>query len=316
MRAAAWFLTLALVPAAATAALAGAFKVAPDGTVHTVRSETWQSMESPSNDQPPASGTMLRYTRQDPDGTKTNWLIPGTDERATDREPALALRAGGNQPFVIWSRSEDAVLELFVTTLVDDQWTPLRRVFAGAGNRRLPDIEVRGHWLHVSWVQDTAAGPVFMRGVLDPDGLVEVHGPELLPTDGEESLVSPQGEAESGVSAEPDPQAIHLSGLVSPPTPGEGGTIYIWGVRDEPIPITYLQGFRLPAGLTDVSRIRTRWLGNRLVLSFQSGGALYYTMRHKGRWSDLRSVLLGERGAAEALLEVKEMAEREAALER
>jgi hypothetical protein len=282
--------------------------VGRDGTVHGVSVETWPSQDSPTR------GTALRYTRQDAGGSGTeSALVPGTDDLLPDREPTLDL-VGSTEPVVIWSRLGVDRFDLVASRMELGYWSPIRTVFPGPAEERRPDLYAGAAWLHVVWAVDGAEGTSWFRGVLAPGTLREAYGPERLPTQHAHPLVPVGGEPGPGVSPEPERDRFYVVRALFPKDPGSSGKLFLWGVRDEPVPIDYLQGFLLPLQVRDVGQANPLWLNGRLMVSFQTTGWFYYTLRLDGRWTDLRAVRL-DAGTTplDALLEVEEMLRKDAA---
>ena len=97
---------------------------------------------------------------------------------------------------------------------------------------------------------------------------------------------------------------------VDPADIGGGGKIFIWGIRDEPVPVGYVRGFRPGEGAQPVD-LQVRSMGGRPVMSYRSGDSLNYSIDEKDGWSETRHMNLSESfGVRAARLEIERSIER------
>ena len=63
-----------------------------------------------------------------------------------------------------------------------------------------------------------------------------------------------------------------------PGAPGEDGTVAVWGILDEPIPIEYFELFSVPKGMSSVRSPSAAFVEGHLVLWYTSGAEFHYTL--------------------------------------
>lgn len=289
----------------ATTANADVQKIAPDGTVHRVDVEQFLSGGK-------VAGTALRHTRQMPGGAKDSSLVPGTDDPAVDREPALEIDPVTGAPLLVWSRNEGAGFDIVLSRFEGASWLPFVRVSSGGEDESQPQIGSGQRLVHVVYRQSTGFQGVFQyyRWSLDRATLGAVYGPEQLPLDGV-PLVPPEGESSAGSDAPPTGAHVFFSGDLPALRPGDPGRIVVWGVRDDPVPVGFRQGFLLPADVKSVQQHRAGWLACRFGLWFTTSGRFYYTTRVNGRWHEDRFVETSSGTAvSDARLQLEEMIQK------
>jgi hypothetical protein len=279
-------------------------KVAGDGVVHSIEAVIWTTANQTGSSQ-------ILHTRQHPDGSAESFVIPGTDDLAIDREPVIDLDPATELPIAAWIRNEGAGFGLWISRFDGSGWSAPAPVFVGGQDKAEPEIRITGRWVHLTWREGLPVDVTHVRGVLALDDLTPTHGPETLETRGD-GLVPPEGETLPGSSPEPPPGHLYTLRALIPLVPGEPGKFYLWGGQDDPVPFGFSQGFVLPDGVRGAANLRARWIGGRMVISFEDAGHYYYTMRKSGLWTDLRVIELDETtSAASAQLEVEEMIRRE-----
>jgi len=106
-----------------------------------------------------------------------------------------------------------------------------------------------------------------------------VYGPERLPTD------------DTGTDSTPMTSNRYFCGFQSGRVSGDSGRLFLWGVRDEPVPITCHQTFLLPPCARAAAQMDVEWLAGKLTLWMYDGaGRLYYSVRLDAGWTPVRVV--------------------------
>ncbi len=285
-----------------TSARAERQKIAPDGTVHRIDVEANSSIRS-------TGGTVLRHTRQRPEGGTEIAYVTGTDDAALDRQPAIEIDLVTGTPVLVWTRSEGTSQDVVMSRYDDGTWLPFVRVTKCMGDRTSPQLRIGRQLTHVLYRQEDGALPSFYRVSFDRATLERVYGPELLPSDGM-NYVPPEGEP-SPNSAPPPADDLFFSVEAPGGQPGEPGRILVWGVRDEPVPIDYRQGFLLPSSAKNVLRLEGGWIACRFALWFATAERFYYTSRVENRWHEDRIVELSYgTSTSDARLQLEDMIRR------
>jgi hypothetical protein len=298
-------LAVAVVTAAMGGASASTEKISVDGVVHSVEESPWSSAQQ-------SGGTELRHTRQHADGVSDSLVITGTADLAIDLDPVIDLDPASGEPIAVWTRNEGAGFGLYVSRFDGAAWSAPKAVFAGGDDKHAPEIRITSKWVHLTWREGPPSNQSYFRGLLGLAGLTEEWGPEPLLTSDDDGLVPPEGESIPGSSPEPPADHLFTPRTFLPMVPGEPGKLYLWGVLDDLEPIGYSQGFRLPSGVRGSDNLRARWIGGRMLVSFEDSEHFYYTMRKNGAWTDIRVVELDQTTtAASAQLEVEDMIRRE-----
>ena len=254
-----------------------------EGEVHSVRSEHFSAPQG-------EVGTLLLHRRQLGDGTTIQAAIEGTTDLAVDTNPMLAVV--GDRLVLIWSRDEGDGVDLYQSVWQGGAWSGPELLISRSNDTLDPNLRHDGRLLHVVWNEsgNDDHGNRWYRIALNDRTLGIQFGPEELPSgDNEADLVPISGE--DGVSTEPSPDLTYMAGEIEAPG-SDSGAIFVWGIRDEPIPIDFNRGFHLPDDVRDVQDIRAEWLGGRLTLTFVHARTLYYTAFEGGSWSDQKLVLL------------------------
>ena len=89
------------------------------------------------------------------------------------------------------------------------------------------------------------------------------------------------------------------------------GRAYIWGVRDEPVPVGYQRTFLLPAEIRVIVSQNAGFVGGRLTLWITTNDRLYYTTLSNGRWADMRIIEISpQTSASDARLLIEEINRR------
>jgi hypothetical protein len=268
---------------AAGPARADVQKITSDGVVHRVDVDAYVSAKG--------SGTGIRYTRQKPTGGRETSWVPGTDDLAADRDPVLEIEPSTGRPVLVWSRNDGAGFDLFIARLENGAWTAPRLLVHSAVDDLLPQLRYDDRYLQLAWRQQDPSGAVsFYRSSLDPSSWATSYGPERVPVDDIAPL--PAGGSPTTSSAGPSMSATYFSGTLPALVPGDPTRSIVWGVRDEPLPISYHQVLLLPAEITSVSSIEAGFIGGRFTIWLVSGSKVYYTVLTATAWSGMRVIEL------------------------
>lgn len=283
--------------------------VTSNGTIHSIDVVPWG--HGPEGGGGATAGAALQHVRHLPDGTRETRILPGTDDYTLDREPSLDLCPDSGNPVVAWSRvAKRGQHEILIARFEQDAWTAPQILYAGGTPDAAPRIRIARRHLHVVWEQDVeGAAPRRLRMLLDRSTLETVQGPDDLP------LGTPQDGADSSGNTEPGDDLSHFASLVPSELPDGNATIVVWGIRDEPVPITYMRSIAAPPEVESARSVEAQWLEGRLVVWFVSGSRFYHTRRieRDGAWTDLQRIdLVGAMTAAEAHQMVQSMLRREA----
>lgn len=254
-------------------------RIAPDGSVHRVEVEVTGTAK--------ATGTALRWTKQRPQGGKDTGYIPGTEDTTIDRDPAVEIEPGTGRPIVVWSRFDGTGFNLFYSRYDGTAWCPARALYRGDGDDYEPQIRFGATSLHVSWRQEISGISTWYRSSYLAATLDPIYGPERIADDG--WPVGPDGDAGTGLPAPPRWDKFFCATVFSKVV-GEPGRAIVWGVRDEPVPISYRQVFILPCEVKSSSQPEAAWIGGKFTVWFVSGDRLYYTTRGNAGWAPMRVV--------------------------
>lgn len=283
-------------------ALAGDLQmITADGTVHRIVVSSWTAPGG-------IAGTTVRHQIQGATGAKQTITVPGTDDAAVERSPALAIDRVDGSLVLVWVREEAGSTHLRIARWVKGAWTAstvLDGPRAGSGS---PNLWVGTNWIHVSWSEPAGQGQTFWRAVHAKDGFTRVYGPELMTTD--VPLVPASAAEATGVTMPEGLDAFFT--YTSPgPTTTDPGRMYVWGIRDEPVPIGYAEGTEISTLGADTRDSGVRTFRSSLTLWYHTGDRFFYRTRSSGVWGALRIVALDAQTTPEAArLQVDEMLRR------
>jgi len=256
------------------------------GAVHRVDVDSWTQSGTT------ATGSVLRHVVTYPDGTVVKTAIPETADPALDRDPTLDLDPVTESPVVAWSRNDGGGFRVMVSRLVGGAWSPAVTVGSGGGVDHVrPMLRARKNLVHVVWRADGPGGPVRLRASLDRAGLTLAFGPEVLPLDLDGMV--PHG----GGSGLPTDDASWGMTYFASEVPGpagspDGGSVVVWGIRDEPIPITYHQAFATPSEVRSMRELGATWRAGTLFTWIVSGSTFYYSLHETDQWTEFRPIAL------------------------
>lgn len=263
-------LALLLAGSASLALGAPAQQIDNDATLHRV--------EAVLTGDPGVSA--LRHTLVR-DGLSRAALVPGTEDTSLDLEPALAIDPVRGTPVLAWSRDTGAGFDVYVSRFDEAAWTPAMRVLQGAADEVRPRILVSPSLVHVV----ARAGGEYVRISLDRVSLQPAFGPEPLPTTA--TPVAPG----MTVTAPSTSTQLYFASDVLQPAPEDPRRVVIWGVRDEPVPIDYVEALALPPGSAEEpATAQAVPVEGRLTLTVVSESRLWYTHSRETTWAEFSSV--------------------------
>jgi len=271
-------------------------EVAGDGTVHSLSTGFEFAV---------GNASPILHVEQSPFGDGITRILPGTDS-GVNLHPSIEIDPVTDLPVAVWTRVEHGDAEISLARFDGTEWTESIAVAPGRGDDVDPELRIGRSLIHVLWRRETAGGDVvLLRASLDRATLSPVLGPEHLPTEGI-PLVFPDGSADAPAEL-PGPEDSFVVEEVWDGGAGSPHVLIVYGIRDEPMPVGYRQGFTLPPEMDDVNDPSAAWIGSRFVLSFVVGNQLVYTILDDGQWSELRRINLDGTSAAEARGELESM---------
>jgi hypothetical protein len=271
-------------------------EIAGDGTVHTVSAGFELAV---------GNANRILHVEQSPSGESVTRILPGTESGA-NLHPSIEIDPVTDLPVAAWTHVDHGDAEIHLARFDGTEWTYPIAVAPGRGDDVDPELRIGLNLVHVLWRRETVGGSfVLLRASLDRATLALVLGPEHLPTQGI-PVVSPDGGTDAPAEA-PGPEDSLVVEEVWDDNAGGTHLLIVYGIRDEPMPVGYRQGFILPPEMDDVNDPSAAWIGSRLVVSFEVGNRLVYTILESGQWSDLRWINLDGLSAADARGELESM---------
>lgn len=232
--------------------------------------------------------TLLRWTAQRPDGMVESSIVPGTDDLALERDPAVDVDPATGEPVLAWARSDRGPYQIMIARLTGAGWTHPTAVDPAPVEQTQPEIRISPTLVHVFWRQaESLSGCV--RVSLDRDDLTRSFGPEPLPLP--VTGVIPASGSPPGGSTIPASDACFFSALVKSRLPGNPDCVVVWGVRDAPVPVDFVAGVQVSADAHGVWGARARWIFRRFVLTYWTFDRLFYNVQVDGTWSETREIL-------------------------
>jgi len=268
--------SLALALAAGPALAAPAQQIDGQGILHRVEA-VWAGK--------PAM-PVLRHTMVRPDGTTVTLLVPGTIDLFVDTDPALAVDPARGSLVLAWSRNTGGGSSVYVSRYSGSGWSsPLLALHDASGDEIEPQIQITPSLVHVV----AHSGNAYQRICLDPESLHPVFGPEPLAT--ERPAITPGVDAPT---ATPIGSQNFFASAVLRPAETDPGRVVIWGVRDEPVPIDYVEALALPSDPADGNQALADPIEGRLMLTVTSATRMWYTLFEDGEWRSFASLSLDE----------------------
>lgn len=290
-----------------SATLADDAVMTTDGAVHSVTYERWQHSNL-------SSGTVLVHRIQFPDGNVLEQNVPGTDDYAPDINPVLDVDPVTDQPVLVWSRNEGSGFGMYLARFEETGWTAPALIHGEDDYDLEIQLRIRQNLIQVYWEKDRYPDVHIRRRLaIDRRDLQPVFGPEDLPiNDSGVGAVPATGEEHPDSTVDPTGDMAYFASNVPSLDPSNPVLIVVWGVRDDPVVVGYIQTFDLPAGVQNAQKVHTDWIADHFMVWFTYGGDLYYTFQNEGTWSDFR-LLEMEDGmtTAQAIDIIEQMLERE-----
>lgn len=298
------FLGAAVLVAAVVSgnALAGDLQmIASDGTVHRI-------LVSSGTQPGGVTVTVVRHQIQTATGAKQTLTVPGTEDPAVERSPALAIDRTDGSLVLAWVREEAGSTQVRVSRWVNGAWTASTAIDGPRAGSASPSLWVGANWVHLAWTEPTGQGPTFWRAVYAKDGFTRAYGPENMTTD--LPLLPASALEAPGVPMPEGLQAFFT--YTSPgPAPTDPGRMYVWGIRDEPVPIGYAEGTEIATRGAETHDSGVRTLRSSLTLWYHTGDRFFYRTRASGVWGAFRMVALdGQTTPEAARLQIDEMLRR------
>lgn len=262
---------LAALLVLSSAARANVQQIASDASVHRVEAVSVGKPAMPA----------LRHTVLRRDGSSDIVLVPGTGDAWVDTEPALAIDPVTGDPVVVWSRDEGAGFDIWISRYHAGIWSAPVRILDGGADEVRPQIQVTDSLIHVA----ARSGETYQRLSLDRATLQPAFGPEPLPTGGPGTV--PGG---SGTAVSPPTDHVFFASDVIPPTEGDAGRIVIWGVRDEPVPIDYVEVLLVPVELAETATPLVSPIEGSLTVTVSAPDRIWYTLWLEESWQQFGAV--------------------------
>ncbi len=260
-------------------ALADTVKLGSDGTLHRIEVI---HLEGSTSDTP---RTYLLHTLQRSDGTIQKYTIPQTNDIAADIEPQLELNSSTLLPYLVWSRFDGLDYEIASSSFNGIRWSSPMLITVNNSDDREPQIAMgSSSTVRIMWKDESLEMPVYyhlyISSTLQPSGMFQILTPPV------NNLVLPDGTTPP-TSSYPINESTFFAFYVSSPYPKR---LVVWGGHDDPSPINFQQGFRLPDTIADVTSLTAEKVNGRLTVIFRSGDTLYYTYRTVSGWTPYRMI--------------------------
>jgi hypothetical protein len=285
------------VAAALSPVIAGDPKIAHDGTVHSVVAGLDSGASS-------GGSNALLHFEQSPSGET---LVRTVANQGWCSQPSLAIDPQADEPVVVWTRTVQGVSDIYVSRFEGQGWSAPRAVTDDAAGDTRPTILIGSTLVHVIWerISTTGDSPQLFIVALDRVSLAPASVPIALPTAGVNVIPLDGGGHATAIAPVPN-ETLFAAGA---PDGANGRILIVFGIREEPMPVGYCQGFALPPGVADVANARVDRVAMRVVLSFVSGGQLWYAILDDGAWIGWRRIDLAATSAAEARQRIADMLE-------
>jgi hypothetical protein len=267
-------LFLALGCAAVPALAAPAQQIDTGGDLHRVEA-VWLGKPSMP---------VLRHTLVLADGSSSESVVPGTEDLFLDVDPVLAVDPLRRTVILAWSRDTGGGFAVYVSRFSAAGWsTPVQVLDDPAGSEVEPQIQVTSSLVHVV----AHNGPAYRRVSLDPTSLNVVFGPEPLSNGG--AGITPGVDAPT---ATPTGDQVFFNSTVIRSSETDPGRVVIWGVRDEPVPIDYVEALLLPLDAVDGDPASALPIEGSLTLTVTTATRIWYTLFQDGSWRESAAVTL------------------------
>jgi hypothetical protein len=247
---------------------------------------------------------------QDASGLSHVLVVTGTDDPATERDPFLVVDPVSNQPTLAWIRTDLGSVSLCLSRFDGTTWSDPVMVVTDSEPKSRPFVRIGSRYLQIAWSQGTTDPPVAWALTLDRVSLTVTYPASTLTTD-EPSPVPPDGTTAGETSLPPGGDTFFTMGAPAR-IPEERPRLIVYGARDEPVPVNFLQGFLLPDGveLATITASGAEFFSARLVVWYVSDDKVYYAYREPTEWSPTRVIGLHPVTISDARLLIREMLAR------
>lgn len=296
-------LAIAVFVAAAGAARAQTISLDSTGSVHRV--DVFQTSKGRVN--PP---TELRHMIQDPSGLTHVIVVTGTDDSAQESDPNVVIDPVSGSPTLVWIRSDGSSNAICLSRFDGTSWSTPLVVVTDAEIKARPLMRIGSRFVQIAWSQGTTVPPVSWALMLDRVTLAVTYPPSTLTTD-EPSPVPPEGTTAGEASLPPGGDTFFTMGAPAR-IPEERPRLVVYGARDEPVPVNFLQGFLLPDDVDpdSITFSGAEFFSSRLAVWYVSSEKLYYAYRDPTEWSSTRIIALHPVTTSDARLLIREMLAR------
>jgi hypothetical protein len=275
--------------------------IAADGTVHRILVSSWTAPVG-------VAGTTIRHQIQGASGAKQTITVPGTEDVAVERSPALGIDRVDGSLVLVWVREEAGSTHLRIARWARGAWTASTVLDGPRPGSGAPSLWVGAGWIHVAWSEGAGQAPTFWRAVYAKDSFAKAFGPEWMTTD---VPLVPGAATEAPGATMPEGLDAYFTYTSPGPATTDPGRMYVWGIRDEPVPIGYAEGTEIATSGTDTRDSGVRAFGSSLTLWYHTGDRFFYRTRTSGIWGTARMVVLDAQTTPEAArLQVDEMLRR------
>src|SRR5262245_40710102 len=298
------YLALAAFVAAAGAAHAQTISLDPGGTLHRV------DVVPTGKEHRLFTPTELRQLMQDPDGTTHMIVVTGTDDNAEEKDPDVVIDPVSGLPSLVWVRSDQYSNSVYLSRFDGTAWSTPTVVVTDSEVRERPLMRIGSRYLQIAWSQGASDPPVSWATTLDRVTLAVAYPPATLTTD-EPSPVPPEGQTAGEASLPPAGDSFFTMGGPSR-LPEEPPRLIVYGARDEPVPVNFLQGFLLPDAIDpdSITFSGAEFFSARLTVWYVVGDNLYYAYRDPTEWSPTHIIGLHPVTTSDARLLIREMLAR------
>jgi hypothetical protein len=274
-------------------------RLGPNGVLHRI-----DILPSGSAD----DATTLRHSLQDPTGLVHLLLVPGTQDPAIERDPAIEIDPVTGQPVLVWLRVDGVSTAVRISRFDGSDWSDPVIIASDAETKSRPVIRIGEKVIHVAYRQGLASPPASYLVSVDRLTFANAYGPVPLTVD--EASPVPVDGAPAGEAPLPESDDFFFTMDGPPRLPDERPRIIVYGARDEPVPVNFLQGFLLPVELEAVDFAGAEFFYGHFVVWYGAADRFYYVYREPTSWSDTRIIRLDPLTVADARLLLRDALSR------
>ena len=254
--------------------------------------------------------TELRHMMQDASGVTSILIVTGTEDSATERDPFVVIDPVSGVPTLVWIRTEAGTSALCLSRFDGTAWSTPLVVVTDSETKSRPLMRIGSRYVQIAWSQGTTDPPASLALTLDRTTLAVTYPASELTTD-EPSPVPPEGTTAGEASLPPGGDTFFTMGAPAR-LPEERPRLIVYGARDEPVPVNFLQGFLLPDDVdpASITMSGAEFFSARLTVWYVSGDKVYYAYREPTLWSSTRVIGLHPVTISDARLLLREMLAR------